>query len=53
VISSAIMGVGSAKRMSAVRWGIVRQIVLAWLMTFPICAGLGALSYITLHIVLH
>ena len=52
VISASIMGVGSAKRLSAVRWGIVRQIVLAWLMTLPVCAGLGAGCYILLHIAL-
>jgi len=40
-ISSAIMGVGTAKRLSAVRWGIARSIVLAWIMTFPICAAIG------------
>lgn len=45
VISSSIMGVGSAKRLSAVRWGVVGQIVLAWLMTLPVSAILGALFY--------
>lgn len=52
VISSAIMGVGSVKGMAAVRWGIVRQIVLAWLMTLPVCAGLGAACYTILHLAL-
>ncbi len=52
VISSSIMGVGSAKRLSAVRWGIVGQIVLAWLMTLPVSAALGAVSYILLHAIL-
>lgn len=52
VISSSIMGVGSAKRMSAVRWGIVGQILLAWMMTLPICATLGALCYLGLHLVI-
>jgi PiT family inorganic phosphate transporter len=36
-INTSIMGVGSVKGFSAVRWGIVRQIVLAWILTFPIC----------------
>lgn len=49
VISSSIMGVGSAKRLTAVRWGIVRQIVVAWLMTLPISAALGAVSYLLLN----
>jgi PiT family inorganic phosphate transporter len=50
VISSSIMGVGSAKRLSAVRWGIVGQIVLAWFMTLPVSAALGATFYILIHI---
>ncbi len=36
-INTAIMGVGSMRRFSAVRWGVGRQIVLAWVLTFPIC----------------
>lgn len=40
-ISTAIMGVGAAKRKTAVRWGVVREIVAAWILTFPICAALG------------
>jgi PiT family inorganic phosphate transporter len=40
-ISTAIMGVGAAKRVSAVRWNVVRPIVLAWLLTFPICGAIG------------
>ena len=51
VISSSIMGVGSAKRLSDVRWGIVSQIVLAWLMTLPVSAGLGAMCYVVIHLV--
>jgi len=52
VISSAIMGVGTAKGLSAVRWGIVRQIVGAWLMTLPVCAILGAVCYTILHVLI-
>ncbi|MHB0998828.1 MAG: inorganic phosphate transporter [Armatimonadota bacterium] len=48
VISSAIMGVGATKRLSAVRWGIVRQIVGAWLLTLPVSALLGAICYMAL-----
>jgi len=40
-ITSAIMGVGATRRLSAVRWGIARNIVLAWLLTFPACGILG------------
>lgn len=50
VISSSIMGVGSAKRLSSVRWGIVGQIVTAWLMTLPVSAGLGAVIYTIFHL---
>lgn len=39
--SAAIMGVGATKRLSAVRWGVARRIVAAWVLTFPICGGLG------------
>lgn len=48
-ISSAIMGVGATKRLSAVRWGIAGNIVTAWILTFPICGGLGYLFAWLLH----
>jgi len=38
VIASAIMGVGATKRLTAVRWGIGRKIVNAWIFTLPVCA---------------
>jgi len=41
--SSAIMGIGATRRLSAVRWGVARSIVAAWILTFPICGGLGYL----------
>ena len=40
-IGSAIMGVGSTRRLSAVRWGVAYNIVTAWVLTFPICFALG------------
>lgn len=40
-ISSSIMGVGATKRLSAVRWGVAGNIVLAWILTFPICGIIG------------
>ncbi len=40
-IGTAIMGVGATRRLSAVRWGIAYNIVAAWVLTFPICFGLG------------
>jgi PiT family inorganic phosphate transporter len=39
--TAATMGVGATKRLSAVRWGVSRNIVLAWVLTFPICGVLG------------
>jgi len=39
--TAATMGVGATKRLSAVRWGVSRNIVLAWILTFPICGALG------------
>jgi len=41
--SSSVMGVGATRRLSAVRWGVAGNIVAAWILTFPICAGLGYL----------
>lgn len=41
VISSTIMGVGASKRLSAVRWGIGSNIVMAWVLTIPSCAILA------------
>ena len=40
-ISSSIMGVGATKRLSAVRWGVAGNIIMAWILTFPICGALG------------
>jgi len=39
--TAATMGVGATRRLSAVRWGVTRNIVLAWVLTFPICGVLG------------
>lgn len=41
VISSTIMGVGASKRLSAVRWGIGGNIILAWILTIPACVILA------------
>ncbi len=41
VISSTIMGVGASKRLSAVRWGIGGNIIMAWILTLPACAFLA------------
>jgi PiT family inorganic phosphate transporter len=44
-ITGAIVGVGATNRLSAVRWGIARQIVWAWLLTIPAAGAIGAASY--------
>jgi PiT family inorganic phosphate transporter len=49
VVSSSIMGVGSAERMSKVRWGVAGQIVSAWVLTIPATAIVAALVYIVLN----
>lgn len=45
VISSSIVGAGSAERINKVRWGVAVQIVSAWLLTIPFTGLLGALLY--------
>jgi inorganic phosphate transporter, PiT family len=49
VISGAIMGVGSTRRLSAVRWGVATNIVAAWLITIPASAAVAGLVYAVLH----
>jgi inorganic phosphate transporter, PiT family len=44
-ITSAVMGVGATKRLSAVRWGVAGNIVGAWVMTIPMAALMAAVSY--------
>jgi PiT family inorganic phosphate transporter len=46
VISSAIIGVGSSDRLSAVRWGVAGNIVIAWILTIPASALVAALAYV-------
>jgi len=50
--TAAVMGVGATRRLSAVRWGVTRNIVLAWILTFPICGALGWIIASLLKIVL-
>jgi len=45
IISTAIMGVGSAKGIHAVKWGIVGNIVMAWVLTIPTCMVIAAVLY--------
>jgi len=51
VISTAIMGVGTSDRIKAVRWGIARSIVTAWILTIPAAGIIAATSYLILHLV--
>jgi inorganic phosphate transporter, PiT family len=48
VISSAIMGVGTSKGAHGVRWGVARGILVAWIVTIPAAATVGALSWVVL-----
>jgi PiT family inorganic phosphate transporter len=45
-ITGSIVGVGAARRASAVRWGVARRIVWAWVVTLPAAGAVGALSYL-------
>ena len=45
VISGGIMGAGAAKRVSAVRWGVAGNIVVAWVLTLPAAADRGRVAY--------
>src|SRR5205807_7845827 len=45
VISASIMGVGASRRVSAVRWGVARNILMAWVLTIPVSAAVSAGVY--------
>jgi inorganic phosphate transporter, PiT family len=45
VINGGVMGAGASKRVSAVRWGVAGNIMLAWLLTLPAAAAIGAVTY--------
>jgi inorganic phosphate transporter, PiT family len=47
-ITGAIVGVGAAQRLSAVRWGVATRIVWAWILTIPMAAAIAAVSYLVL-----
>jgi PiT family inorganic phosphate transporter len=51
-ITGAIMGVGAARRLSAVRWGLAGRIIWAWILTIPMSAGLAGIFYYVLHLAL-
>jgi PiT family inorganic phosphate transporter len=45
-ITGAIVGVGAVRRLSAVRWGVARKIVWAWVLTIPAAAGIAGITYL-------
>jgi inorganic phosphate transporter, PiT family len=51
VIASSIMGVGSTMKFSAVRWGIARDIVIAWIFTLPVCALVAGLLFQLINLI--
>ena len=50
-ITGAIIGVGAARRVSAVRWGLAGNIVVAWIVTLPATAAISALTYLAVNLV--
>jgi PiT family inorganic phosphate transporter len=48
-ITSAIMGVGATKRLSAVRWQVAGSILIAWVLTFPAAAVIAIVAYLLVH----
>ncbi len=51
-ITGAISGVGATSRLSAVRWGVARQIVWAWILTIPLSAAIAAASFVLIKLFL-
>jgi len=51
-ITGAISGVGATSRLSAVRWGVARQIVWAWILTIPVSAAIAAASFVLIKLFL-
>jgi len=49
-ISGAVIGSGAAKRLSAVRWGVAGNIVVAWILTLPMAALIGGLTYLVTRV---
>ena len=45
-ITGSIIGVGAVKRLSAVRWGVTKNLMIAWILTIPVSATLAAVVYL-------
>ena len=52
-ITGAIVGVGTTRRLSAVKWGVAGRIVWAWILTIPAAALIAAISFVILRLILH
>lgn len=52
VISGSIIGVGSVKRLSAVRWGVTKDLMIAWVLTIPVSAVLAMLVYFVISLII-
>ncbi len=52
-ITGAIVGVGTTRRLSAVKWGVAGRIVWAWILTIPAAATISALTFFLIRLVLH
>jgi PiT family inorganic phosphate transporter len=52
VVSGAVMGAGATKRLSAVRWGVAGNIVMAWVLTIPASAAVAALVWFPIDAIL-
>ncbi len=50
-ITGAIVGVGATRRLSAVKWGVARRIVWAWVLTIPISATIAALFFLLIRVI--
>ena len=49
-ITGCVIGAGAARRASAVRWGIAQDVMIAWIITIPASAAVGALFYLFISI---
>ena len=52
-ITGAIVGVGATRRFSAVKWGVARRIVWAWVLTIPMAGGFAALYFFVIRLIHH
>jgi PiT family inorganic phosphate transporter len=53
VITSSVMGVGATRKISAVRWGVAGNILLAWVLTLPAAGLMAAATFGIVHLFVH